>query len=173
MKIAFGYKMGSGKDASANYLINKYGGKKISFAEPIYDILKYAQQRCEIKYHKDRNFLQLIGTNWGRNIDPDIWVNLALKNKPVEGNIYCCDLRFKNEFVALKKDGWICVKLVRDKVSENRLNNGEKNHVSENELDIYTDDMWDYIIINNGSLQDLYGELDKIIKNFILINKNE
>ena len=33
MKIAFGYKMRSGKDTAVDYLITKYGGKKITFAK--------------------------------------------------------------------------------------------------------------------------------------------
>ena len=40
MQIAFGYKMGTGKDACVKYLINNYGGEKIYFAKPIYDILQ-------------------------------------------------------------------------------------------------------------------------------------
>ena len=36
IKIAFGYKMGVGKDEACSYLIKKYGGEKISFASPLY-----------------------------------------------------------------------------------------------------------------------------------------
>lgn len=31
--------MRSGKDTSVDYLIEKYGGKKITFAKPLYDAL--------------------------------------------------------------------------------------------------------------------------------------
>ena len=164
MKIAFGYKMGSGKDISVKYLINKYGGKQIRFADALYDILRYAQKTCGLEYKKDRRFLQLIGTEWGRNIDPDIWVKIALNSQPKEGNVYCADVRFKNEFDALKNDGFIMVKLIRDKVNENRIGNGIATHISENELDDYEDDKWDYIIHNNKTLDDLYNTLDKIVK---------
>lgn len=164
MKIAFGYKMGSGKDISVKFLINKYGGKQMKFANPLYDILKYAQKRCGLEYKKDRKFLQLVGTEWGRNIDPDIWVNLALNNQSKEGNIYCADVRFKNEFEALKNDGFIMVKLIRDKVNENRIGNGISTHISENELDEYGNDRWDYIIYNNNTLNELYDAIDKIVK---------
>ena len=164
MKIAFGFKMGTGKDISVKYLINNYGGKKIRFAEPIYDILRYAQRRCGLEYKKDRKFLQLVGTEWGRSIDNDIWINLVLKNQPKEGNIYCADVRFKNEFDALRNNGFIMIKLIRDEVNCNRIGNGTTTHISENNLDEYGDEHWDYILYNNGSLEDLYNELDNIMR---------
>jgi len=164
MKIAFGYKMGSGKDVCVKYLINTYGGKQIRFADALYDILRYAQKRCGLEYKKDRKFLQLAGTEWGRNIDPDIWIKIALNSQPKEGNIYCADVRFKNEFEALKNDGFTMIKLIRDKVNENRIGNGTTTHISENELDEYGDEQWDYIIYNNNTLDDLFNTLDKITK---------
>ena len=167
MKIAFGYKMGTGKDVCVNYLINKYGGTKIKFADAIYDILNYAQKRCGLENKKDRKFLQLVGTDWGRSIDNDIWIKLALKNQEKDNNIYCSDVRFKNEFNALKNDGFIMVKLIRNKINYNRKGNGNSNHISENELDEYTDDKWDYIIINNNNLEDLYCKLDIIVNETI------
>lgn len=167
MKIAFGYKMGTGKDVCVKYLINKYGGMQIRFADAIYDILNYAQKRCGLEYKKDRKFLQLIGTEWGRSIDNDIWVKLALKNQEKDSNIYCSDLRFKNEFNALKSDGFIMVKLNRYKVNQNRKGNGSNIHISENDLDEYTDDKWDYVISNNGNLEDLYDNLDIIVNKII------
>ena len=177
MKIAFGYKMGSGKDICVKYLINRYGGAKIRFAEPLYDILRYVQKRCNLEFKKDRQFLQLIGTEWGRKIDPDIWVNLALKSQPKEGNVFCADVRFKNEFEALKRDGFVLIKLVRNTINENRVGTGNSTHVSENDLDNYEDEKWDYVIDNNGSLDELYNKLDEIVniinKNFIGNNKNE
>ena len=44
MKIAFGYKMRSGKDTSVEYLIKKYGGEKISFSQPLYEALYAVQE---------------------------------------------------------------------------------------------------------------------------------
>ena len=82
MKIAFGGKMGTGKDTCVNYLIKKYGGVKISFSDSIYDILYYAQNVCGFKKEKDRKFLQWIGTEWAREKNPNIWIELTLKNYP-------------------------------------------------------------------------------------------
>ena len=55
------------------------------------------------------------------------------------------------------------VKLIRDKVNENRIGNGTTSHISENELDEYGDEHWDYIIYNNNTLDDLFDAIDKIV----------
>jgi len=165
MKIAFGYKMSSGKDASVSYLINKYGGEKISFSKYLYNILYYVQDLCGLKKEKDRHFLQLIGTEWGRKKDPELWINLILNDiKEKNTNLYCSDLRFLNEFLALKNDGWFCVKINRYNVDKNRIGTGDANHISENELDCLEDSEWNYIIDNDGDIENLYEKLDEIVK---------
>ena len=157
MKIAFGYKMRSGKDTAVDYLISKYGGKKITFAKYLYEALYKTQEIFKFPLEKDRVFLQTIG-DWARNKDKNVFVNLALNEveKDKNYNFFCNDLRFINEFEELKKKGWICIKIIR--------NSNEKNyHNSETELDII--DCWDYTIENNGTLQDFYKKIDCIISN--------
>jgi hypothetical protein len=167
MKIAFGYKCGVGKDLSVKYLIRKYGGKKIAFADPLYDILYYAQNICGFKNEKDRNFLQYIGTSWARGKDPNIWVKLALDRCNNFENYYCSDVRFINEFESLKQDNWVLIKIVKNNVDSRRIGTGNTNHISESELDALTNDKWDYIISNDGSIKELYDKLDKIVDNII------
>jgi hypothetical protein len=173
MKIAFGYKCGVGKDLSVKYLINKYKGRKIAFADPLYDILYYAQNVCGFKNEKDRKFLQFIGTTWAREKDNDIWVKLALERCKEPGYYYCSDVRFLNEFNALKKNGWVMVKIVKDRVDNKRIGSGEKDHISENELDCLDNTKWDYVITNNGSFKELYEKLDKIVDNIIYEQLNK
>lgn len=172
MKIAFGYKAGSGKDLSVKYLIKKYGGKKIAFSDPLYDILHYAQNICGFEIKKDRKFLQFIGTEWARSINPNVWIDLLInKTNKDNSNIYCSDVRFINEFQSLKNNGWILVKINRNIDSLNeikRIDNGNINHISETELDNFDDHNWDYIIENNGTIKDLYNNLDYIINDISL-----
>lgn len=166
IKIAFGYKMGVGKDEACSYLCNKYGGEKISFASPIYDIQRYAQLRCGFSNTKDRQFLQYIGTEWGRKKDPNVWIRLAINDSPKEGNIFLSDLRFQNEFYSLKKEGWICVKIVRSSVDlEERRGSGCISHESETSLDSIKENEWDYVIKNNETIENFYNELDTLYIN--------
>jgi len=163
MKIAFGYKMRSGKDTSVNYLISKYGGEKISFSKPLYDILHYAQKVCNFPIEKDRKFLQWIGTDWAREKDNNIWINLAIKSiENIDGNVYCSDVRFINEFKALKENGFIVIKIERNLTFTNK---SSTNHISENDLDKIENSEWDYVIKNNGTLKELYRQIDDIVLN--------
>ena len=127
----------------------------------------YVQDLCGLEKEKDRQFLQLIGTEWGRKKDSDIWINLTLKdirNNNENKNFYCSDVRFLNEFKALKNDGWFCIKLIRNKVNKRRIGTGDQNHISENELDSLDDSNWDFIIDNNGDKENLFKQLDEIVK---------
>jgi hypothetical protein len=169
MKIAFGYQMGCGKDTAVGYLIEKYGGYKLSFASPLYDILNYTQTVCKFPTEKDRYFLQTIGT-WAREKDRDVWVKLLIEKskeyKPTD-NLFIADLRFKNEMEELKKEGWILVKINRknnDVIT--RAGSGDSNHESELELKNVKDFEWDFIIENDKRVEDLFNSLDKLIKFF-------
>lgn len=162
IKIAFGYKMGVGKDEACSYLIKKYGGEKISFASPLYDIQHYAQKVCGFEEEKDRQFLQFIGTEWARKKDPDVWLNLAIKNTKSEGNFFLSDLRFPNELYGLKKEDWFCVNIVRQTDSEKRKGTGSSSHVSETALDNIKSEEWDYLLKNDGSIEEFYEKLDSL-----------
>ena len=166
MKVAFAGKMGCGKDTAVSHLISKYGGEKLSFASPVYDILTYAQTTCGFPIQKDRKFLQFIGTEWARNIDENVWINLVIKKSNEMNNINCyiSDLRFENEFESLKKDGWFCIKIVRNSHLKDREGSGDVNHVSEISLENIHDEDWDCIINNDGSLEQFYETIEKKIK---------
>ena len=160
LRIAFGGNMGSGKDTAVNYLIKTHGGVKSSFAKPLYDILEYAQERCGFSKEKDRKFLQFIGTEWGRSHDKDVWIRIAIQELPRYGNVFISDVRFPNEFQALKKLGWTCVKIIREK-PKGREGNGDASHSSETSMEDIT---WDYVIENTGTVQDLHAQLDNLVK---------
>lgn len=166
MKIAFGYKAGSGKDTCVDFLIKKYGGYKLAFSDPIYDILHYAQKICNIEQGKDRGFLQYIGTEWGRNKDPDMWTKLLISKVPRDGNCYISDLRFPNELEMLKDNRWVCIKINRV-IQNNREGTGSLQHSSENVLDDISDKEWDFVINNNGSLEDLFSKVEDIMNNIL------
>lgn len=115
-----------------------------------------------------RLLLQLLGTECSRQIiHPNIWIN-ALMSKYMIPEYYnngelrrhvpqkwiVSDVRFKNECKAIKDRNGILIKINRD--------TGIKSiHQSETELDSYTD--WDYIIDNNGSIENLIEQVKQIL----------
>lgn len=169
MKLAFGINSGSGKDTSVDYLISKYGGKKYFFASPLYNILFYSQKTLNIPLEKNRKFLQTFADFFKNEVSENIFVDLCLKDiekaSPLE-NIYISDLRFENEFIALKKAGFKCIKIIRDADNTLRIGNGSNQHNSENSLKSFSDEKWDFIIYNNSSLNDLYSQLDEIVNKY-------
>ena len=72
-------------------LEKKYGGTHISSVLPLYDIQRYAQLRYGLSEEKDRQFLQYLGSEWGRNKDPNVCISLALKESFRDGNFFLSD----------------------------------------------------------------------------------
>lgn len=160
-RIAFGCQARVGKDTSANYVAERLGHAiSLSFASPLYSILNYAQDVCGFENKKDRKFLQWIGTDWARAIDPHVWVNILCEKVDKIGdgdNIIVTDVRFVDEFEALKRRNFVMVRLIRD--TEEKAD----SHASEQSA-LQAELPWDYVIENNGTLEELYVQLDSIIK---------
>lgn len=170
IKIAFAGQMRSGKDTCGEYVVKRYCGLVKKFAAPLYDILAYAQKRCRLPQSKDRRFLQYIGTEWGReSINQNIWVDLLIEEVLDLGpsvNVVVTDARFVNEFEALKRAGFTLVKIDRSEQFRNAAEAGgitqpAATHASE--VDVQTYQGWDYCIANDGTLEELYAQVDAII----------
>jgi len=162
----------SGKDTVSDYLVHNYGFKKLAFAKPIYDIVQAAwnlkktwmiDENKEVLLPNDpdhtlRKGLQIVGTEMFRTmVDTDIWVrNLAERAQNIPtNNIVVNDWRFPNEKDVIKycPGKLITVKVVRPGFDGNV---GMDKHESES-YDLETD-----IVINNdGSLQDLYNQIEE------------
>ena len=166
LRFGFGFEARVGKDSAAVFLIEKFGGVQLSFAKPLYDIQKYVQVRCGLPAEKDRRLLQILGTEWGRDKDPDIWVKLLLQEAralPKETNIYVTDVRFPNEIAALAKNGFILVHIERPE--HIRLNafvseavGGSTKHASETALKDSAA-LWHVHILNDGTLEEFHTKL--------------
>lgn len=136
-----------------------------------------------------RLLLQLLGTDCGRQIiHPNIWVNALMadykesqlgqakrrrkgKTFPIGyflPNWIITDVRFPNEAKAIKDKGGILIRVNREIPKEEDVNqsllgamSNYKEHPSETALDDYQD--WDYIIQNDGTIEDLINKTKKII----------
>jgi hypothetical protein len=171
LKIGFGYKARSGKDTSAEYLQRQYGGRIFKFAQPLYDIMSAVHKISKIDSFKDTKLLTWMGTEWGRSINENIWVDNCLarireaeqqgcymSGEPFVSNFFITDVRFPNEAKALKENGFYLIKVDRT----NRPQEDRATHASENALNNYED--WDFIIDNNGTLEDLHKQLQLVVQ---------
>lgn len=104
-----------------------------------------------------RELLQKFGTAIRNEVCDDFWVKVCLKDYSESQNWIISDVRFKSEIEGIKQFNNITLRV-------NNSNAGAGNHISEVDLDDYK---FDYIINNNGSLEDLLFK----VKEFCLINK--
>jgi hypothetical protein len=167
IRIAFSGLMRSGKDTCGEYIIKKHGGVIKKFAQPLYDIMYYAQDRCGMPREKWREFLQTVGTELFRAKDPNVWINLLIKEveeTDPNTNVIVTDARFYNEFEALKKAGFFLVKIVRtdeEREAGERVSGEVARHASE--VDMLSYEGFDHVIVNCGTLEDLHHSVDYII----------
>ncbi len=87
--------------------------------------------------------------------DPDFWVNLAMRKADDFGNVVITDVRFPNEYNAIKyRNGHVW--------RVNKLNHKPANdHPSEIALDDFE---FDWSIPNYGTIEDLHAVIDGIMK---------
>ena len=177
IKLAFAGLMRSGKDTAANYMVEKYGATNMKFADPLYDILHYAQDRCGLAKVKDRKFLQWIGTEWGREtINQNIWVDQLFKDAArISTPIVVSDARFTNEFRSLQAAGFKVVKIDRDPVARlgHEPNATEEAQAHASEKDVHTYTLFDAVVWNDGTIEDLHKKVDQLTFKFFPVEAGE
>jgi hypothetical protein len=104
-----------------------------------------------------RELLQKLGTEAMRNgLHENVWVN-ALYADYTNQNWIITDMRFPNEFDAVKSRGGITIRVNRVRYISTH---SEGEHESERALD---DHKFDYVIYNNGSMSDLITKVREIL----------
>jgi hypothetical protein len=163
MIIAFTGGYGSGKSTAIEILRKHIDAdiRLVKFAAPLYDMQEYVYGRIESVYRrpkdfvKDRKLLQWLGTEFGRSIDPGLWVNIwkaqAQVNLAVGNMVVCDDCRFDNEAEAVKALGGVIVQLRRKNNSAHAEGGtGIQNHASEVGV---SEKYIDFVVENNDNLE--------------------
>lgn len=163
----------SGKDTIADYLVENYGFRKVSFADPIREALYRLDPDIELDGYdmklasavrllgweklKDaspsiRGLMQRMGTEVGRNMfGENIWVNTALNSITPGEKIVITDVRFPNEADAIQATGGKLWRVERPGVGP------ANDHPSESALDAYE---FPIKLVNEGTLEDLWKKVD-------------
>jgi len=173
----------SGKDTVADYLVYKYGYCKKSLAAPIVWIMNEfygIKSKTDFRY---RRFAQLIGTDWFRSLDNNVWINYLIKDvkKNPRIPVVVSDVRFVNEVERmlelndLGKMKWELIYL--DCPDEVRIERAKKRdgcfdettlkHESEVGVDMiyntYKDKL--YIMDSSKEVANSYEDIDKFAQN--------
>jgi len=168
-----------GKDTAAEYWEKRYPGrvKRVAFADKLKQVcmllfgLSYEQcygskkikETVDPRYGMSpREILQKVGEGM-RKIYPNIWIDTVFNTviPPLQEEGFDCfvisDVRYPNEGDRILSVGGTLVKVLRE---EGGVEVGA-NHSSETAMKDYKD--FDFIIDNNGSFEEYYERLDKLM----------
>ncbi|AKQ06839.1 putative dNMP kinase [Acinetobacter phage Fri1] len=132
-----------------------YVAMKLGLELEEYDVFqrKVEEHILPVSMISPRIFQQLLGTEVGRAIDPDIWVNY-LKNQ--DRNLIIPDVRFDNELVDFN------ILITRHPVPQGKLHASEV-YAAELQLSDNPYDYVDYVIHNDGSIEDLKRKVQQLV----------
>ncbi len=147
-------------------ILRKYNGIPLAFADNIktiaYDYFGWHGEKDE----RGRKLLQDIGTS-GRNYNEDIWVNHVNRllkwwaSETADHQLaVVTDIRYPNEIQRIKHEfsDVVTIRITRDSVEKLK-------HPSETALDQWTD--WDYVVGNNGNLEEFQRKILEIMEGII------
>lgn len=164
----------AGKDSVADVLTRLYGYQRVAFADklkafvrdlnpyvafPTTDKVRAAELvdaigDTDAKTHDEyRRFLQVTGTKVREYFGDAVWIDAALNN--LANHTVVTDVRFQNEAQRIKSLGGIVWRIHRPGVK------AANDHISEHDLDGWK---FDEHIINDGTLLDLEGEVQRVLK---------
>ena len=157
MKVGICGKMASGKTTLANTLCDDLQFKKYSLAKAVKDFANFLFDIPE--GHKDRVAYQKVGDGGRKILFHNLWIDTLLNQIKNNGTDLAVidDVRYENEVVNLKNDGWIIIKLdISDNLQLDRLKRTYPNdwethanartHPSESEVDMIPESYFDLII---------------------------
>lgn len=170
MLIGIAGKAGSGKDTVGNYLGSKHHFVRTAFAGPLKQMLCSIGINEPAREDKEkimpewgfsyRQAAQLLGTEWGRALNPDIWLNIM--ERRITANIkfgaatVVTDVRFENEADLIRSRGGHIVHLLgRSYKTDNAEHKSETGVIFNAASDI--------LLVNNGTLEQLFKAVDSII----------
>jgi hypothetical protein len=157
----------SGKDTCADYISSEYGFVKVAFGGVLREALwalnpwvgvairyqdavhAYGYNEAKEIFPEIRRLLQYMGTDVGREIlGPDVWVNALMSHLTPGYDYVISDVRFPNEYDAIKKNGGVIFRINREDTAP--IN----EHSSEIALDEHEFDGYLHNVADKNELYD-------------------
>lgn len=156
----------SGKNQISKIIEKYYSNMKtitISFGHYIKDYAKRISDWDGSEETKPRELLQHLGIELIRNkINKRLFINRILEDIDIFSYFYdiivISDVRLIDEIEILKEKypSSISIRVIRDDY-DNKLTRDEKNHLTEIDLDSYTN--FDYVVNNNEKLEEIVNKI--------------
>ncbi len=199
MIIGVNGKAHAGKDAVADVLVEQFCFTRIALADEMKRTAQRwlgfsdeqmwgnAKETPDVRYRRmdgepltPRHFLQQLGSEFGRAMYPDLWIDIAIDSATrIDGSVIARyrrdlgvvydgvrqhatagvvipDIRFRNEMDAIRKAGGTLWRVKRG----SGLAGEAGAHISETEQDGIPDSFFDVVIDNTGTLEELAGFVD-------------
>jgi hypothetical protein len=181
MLIGLSGSIGAGKDTIADYLVEKYNFRKVSFASKLKDIVailydwdremlegntsesrEWRERDDEYWKISPRKALMYVGTKiFRKHFGEDVWVNIVKKqicnrdlgSRNLEENIVITDCRYKNEEKMIKELKGKIIYVFRGSIDN-----------KEQEYEMKSID-YDICIENNSTKDNLYKIIDCMYQN--------
>ena len=198
MLIGINGEIGCGKSTATKYLEAKYGMTEYMFAGPLkaiaiamgfehHQIYGTQEQKLEINKFwgiSGRRFLQVFGSEVCRDFlptvlpqmasDRGVWIKLFQKfySENSEKHIVVSDVRFGDESAALRELSGYVVRIVRPMATSAVTSAASSvSSTAVHKSETQADNIHPYaVIINDGTLEDLYVKLDQVVENIFSQN---
>jgi hypothetical protein len=167
---------GSGKDTAADHLVAKYYYVRLSFAYAMRAMLHTLLAHCGCERpshwmsdrqrkeqpipllgHSYRALAQTLGTEWGRALDPDLWVRVVdarFVSLPLHRRAVVTDVRFPNEAAWLSRAGGQLWRLERPGAEPVRQHESEQ-HVAQLRADA--------VLRNHYGIAELHAGIEQLL----------
>lgn len=180
MKIIIGLvgEIASGKDTIAEYLKEKYHSQTVSFSQPLRDILD------RLYLPQTRENLAYLGVDLRERFGQTVLAQTIAKEVEASPAPICClpNVRLQSDIAFLKDlPGFVLVKIItEEKIRYDRLTKRRQNtddaaktweqFLADSQLPTETAiretaKAANYELNNNGTFDDLYQQIDELIKN--------
>ena len=167
---------GSGKSTAGDILVDRHGFTSWAFAEPLRDMLAAMFEPAGIDHRwftepglkeqpipelgfTGRLLMQTLGTEWGRKLDPSLWVRLTSRalglhdlpdSTPVHDRIVITDVRFPEEAEWIRRVGGHVVLVDRPQAVPVRQHESEAHYRRLEHT---------AVIDNSGGLEQLHAQV--------------
>jgi hypothetical protein len=161
--------IGVGKTTVAN-ILKDYGYSEHALADKLKQVLAVifdldlaminSREGKATKVYNDKTvgqLLQMIGQGLREKVDDDIWVNSLFKTYKGDKWVLS-DIRYKNEYLALKQAGGILIRIE----GNNRVFSDGRSMQHQSEIEMVNIKA-DYTINNFGTMEDLVRQVISII----------
>lgn len=173
----------SGKTTAARFLVNGMDFHRLSFADPLRDMvgcfllgMGYGADYIETLLTADkeqmlapigktpRQLLQTLGTEWGRDhVDRNVWVTLARRriNTSAEPRIIFDDVRFENEAAMIRGMGGQIIHIDRGDLAAD-------SHASEHGIDEHDADLF---VDNDTTVEEFLRDVELVVESVVYAEK--